>query len=241
MNEKETIKILGVDDDPAIREICRDVLSASGYAVTTAPDGAQALALLRVEEYDLVLADISMPGMDGLTLYNCAVKESETLRDRFLFITGDISEELLLVFSRMNLKYLWKPFKMIDLLNCVDAMTAKPRNKNGTGVKRMRQEERMAIQKDCRITGVADNKFTAARTVDISKSGMRVLYGGAPLQRDQLVTVNMELAPTALRRAAKIVWSRQVDARINAAGLRFCDAVFVERFFMRGVESDGRP
>lgn len=236
MNERKTKKILAVDSDPVIREICRNTLNAAGYAVTAAEDGAQAFALLRAEEFDLVITDICMPGIDGLTLYNCAVRESSSFRERFLFISGALSEELALVLTEMNLKYLWKPFKMIDLLNCVDALTAKSRNKKNAGVQRIRQEHRMVIQKECVIIDAAGGKSTKARMADISKSGMGVLYKGAPLERDALVNVDMRLAPLALQRAARVVWSRPVDVRISAAGLRFSDEVFTESLFARGVE-----
>jgi CheY-like chemotaxis protein len=59
-------KILVVDDDPIVGLSFERVLSAQGYLVVTAPNGADALEKLREGEYDVVFTDIKMPGMDGL-------------------------------------------------------------------------------------------------------------------------------------------------------------------------------
>jgi len=61
-------KVLVVDDDPVIGRSFDRVLSESGYEVSTAHDGPQALASMSREDYDVVFTDIKMPGMDGLEL-----------------------------------------------------------------------------------------------------------------------------------------------------------------------------
>jgi DNA-binding NtrC family response regulator len=61
-------RILIADDDDALRESLQLVLSAEGYEVLTAPDGAAALALLETQTVDIVLCDLRMPGVDGLEL-----------------------------------------------------------------------------------------------------------------------------------------------------------------------------
>ena len=59
-------KVLVVDDDPVIGRSFDRVLSERGYEVCTAQDGPQALARISREDYDVVVTDIKMPGMDGL-------------------------------------------------------------------------------------------------------------------------------------------------------------------------------
>src|SRR5438046_7695382 len=59
-------KVLVVDDDPVIGRSFDRVLSGKGYAVITARDGEEALSKLASDNYDLVFADIRMPGMSGL-------------------------------------------------------------------------------------------------------------------------------------------------------------------------------
>ena len=63
----ETATILVVDDEPAIRQVARDMLEDAGYRVWTADDGERALELLERggAEVDLVVLDLTMPRMDG--------------------------------------------------------------------------------------------------------------------------------------------------------------------------------
>lgn len=63
----ETLKkVLVVDDDPVVGRSFDRVLSARGYAVITASDGAEALDKLAREDYNAVFTDIKMPGMSGI-------------------------------------------------------------------------------------------------------------------------------------------------------------------------------
>jgi CheY-like chemotaxis protein len=61
-----TKKVLVIDDDPVVGKSFRRVLAAKGYAVMSVASGAEALERLKHEDYDVVYADIKMPGMSGL-------------------------------------------------------------------------------------------------------------------------------------------------------------------------------
>lgn len=61
-------RILVVEDDLFLRELYTDILSAEGYKVDTAVDGEEALQKIKAGGYDLVLLDIIMPKMDGLSV-----------------------------------------------------------------------------------------------------------------------------------------------------------------------------
>ncbi len=63
-----TPRILVVDDHPANLKLAAEVLRFDGYEVETAPDAPSALAKLTAQLPDLLLTDIAMPGMDGLSL-----------------------------------------------------------------------------------------------------------------------------------------------------------------------------
>jgi DNA-binding NtrC family response regulator len=60
--------VLVVDDDSAVAEFCRGVLSGAGHAVIVVDSGKNALAALNEHEIDVVLSDVKMPGMDGVDL-----------------------------------------------------------------------------------------------------------------------------------------------------------------------------
>lgn len=68
MNAQPLPKVLVIDDDPVVGRSFDRVLSAKGYAVVTASDGAEALRKMAAEEYDAVFTDIKMPGMDGISV-----------------------------------------------------------------------------------------------------------------------------------------------------------------------------
>src|SRR5262249_4076616 len=68
MRAMTSARILVVDDEPNARGALRTILAEEGYAVCEAGDGVEALAHLRNVGADLVLADVRMPKMDGITL-----------------------------------------------------------------------------------------------------------------------------------------------------------------------------
>jgi two-component system response regulator HydG len=61
-------RILVVDDDPTFRMTTAALLEADGYTVDTAPDGQQAVERIKDRQFDLLLVDLRMPGIDGISL-----------------------------------------------------------------------------------------------------------------------------------------------------------------------------
>lgn len=61
-------KILAVDDSASMRQMVAFTLKGAGHTVTDAADGKQALDIAKTQSFDLVLTDINMPVMDGITL-----------------------------------------------------------------------------------------------------------------------------------------------------------------------------
>ncbi|MFH1059147.1 MAG: hybrid sensor histidine kinase/response regulator [Pseudomonadota bacterium] len=66
MNTPRYNRLLLIDDEPGIRRLMALDLSAEGYAVATAEDGAQGLKLFAQDRPDIVITDLKMPGMDGI-------------------------------------------------------------------------------------------------------------------------------------------------------------------------------
>src|SRR5580704_3670365 len=75
----ERKQVLIVDDEPNLRKILSHQLSRDGYDVLTAEDGEQGLALLREHHIDLVITDLKMPKVDGMTLLKKALEEEPDL------------------------------------------------------------------------------------------------------------------------------------------------------------------
>ena len=69
-------KLLVVDDEPKIREVIREYAEFNGYEVTEAEDGMSAVGLCKLNKYDLVILDIMMPKVDGITVLK-TIREKE--------------------------------------------------------------------------------------------------------------------------------------------------------------------
>jgi len=70
------MRILIVDDSSLIRLYCRDVLERAGFEVEQAINGIEAMEKVFGSEFDMLILDVNMPGMDGLSLLR-ALRESE--------------------------------------------------------------------------------------------------------------------------------------------------------------------
>ncbi|MDH5437175.1 MAG: response regulator [Gammaproteobacteria bacterium] len=82
-------KILAVDDSQTIRNIIQKILEGVGHAVTTADDGPDALEIARKEQFDLVLSDINMPKMSGISLLSKLRRLPEYEHTPILMVTTE--------------------------------------------------------------------------------------------------------------------------------------------------------
>ncbi|CAK7254799.1 response regulator [Shinella yambaruensis] len=89
-----TAKILTVDDSASIRLTTRVTLSNAGYSVTEAVDGLDGLNKLKGGEYDLVVTDLNMPNMDGLTMIRELRKLPAHTGVPVIFLTTESDGEL---------------------------------------------------------------------------------------------------------------------------------------------------
>ena len=115
-------RILVVDDQPANLRVVSSLLSRHGYEVQTAPDGAEALAMLEARQPDLLLLDMLMPNMDGFALLAEIKQNPDLLRLPVVFLTVAQDRELLLrAFDAGAVDYVTKPFMPEELLARVNA------------------------------------------------------------------------------------------------------------------------
>lgn len=84
------LRILVVDDEPALRSGLEAFGSLRGFEVVTAADGPAALEVIRTQSVDAVVCDIRMPGMDGFAFVEHLRRERPGLADRTVLITGDV-------------------------------------------------------------------------------------------------------------------------------------------------------
>jgi len=80
--------VLVVDDDQALRGFFTTLLSKNGFTVDTAPDGSVAYDQLTHHNYSVILVDLMMPGVNGFELLERMQRESPSLLDRVIVMTG---------------------------------------------------------------------------------------------------------------------------------------------------------
>jgi CheY-like chemotaxis protein len=126
MSSARRSRILIVDDQPHVLDLLRDTFEASGYAVDTAVDGAQALAQVTSQHsYDAILSDIRMPVLDGPELYDELVRRYPALAARILFMTGETLSPMSSAFlNRTNVPHVLKPFTLVEVLTMVERAVA---------------------------------------------------------------------------------------------------------------------
>ena len=109
-------KILVVDDEEVILSLLRLIYGKAGNRIETAKNGRKALEKLETDSFDLILADLRMPEMDGEQFFAHLKEKSPELTSRIIFMTGDaISDKTQQFFEKNRLPYLIKPFDMNDL------------------------------------------------------------------------------------------------------------------------------
>lgn len=114
----EGLKVLIVDDDEAIRDSMRRLLKSQGLQVSTAADGALALALLETERFEVLLVDVQMPVMDGMTLTHNIRQQPHTQGLKIIGVSaGMLSDDKQHCLDAGMDDYLAKPFQLDDLLN----------------------------------------------------------------------------------------------------------------------------
>jgi signal transduction histidine kinase/CheY-like chemotaxis protein len=116
--------LLVVGGDPGLVEAMRAVLDGRGWRVEVAAGGRAALGRLKTTRYDLVIADLRMPELDGPDFYHAAVAQRHELADRFLFLTGARPDpEASRFLASTHVRMLARPFTPEGLLHAVALMS----------------------------------------------------------------------------------------------------------------------
>jgi excisionase family DNA binding protein len=121
----ERPRILVVDDEQAVRDLLAKTLTMADYDVDTAPDGPSALERLRAVEYDLLITDLKMPGMDGLSVIREARRQTSDLP--VIIITGYSTEASAIEAINLGVSgYLTKPFRLPRILAATARALGEP-------------------------------------------------------------------------------------------------------------------
>lgn len=118
--------ILVVDDELLIRDLLYDFFTGQGWEISVAEDGEKALAMIRNKKYDVILTDIKMPEMDGLTLSG-HVRQSDPEMP-IVLMTGypSVDSAIAALRSRVN-DYVIKPFNITQLFKLLESLVQEGR------------------------------------------------------------------------------------------------------------------
>lgn len=128
---KSAIRLLIIEDNQAIVENITDFLEPKGYILDFAMDGIGGLHLALTHNYDVIVLDLMLPGMDGITLCQKLRQEAENKVPVLMLTARDTLEDKLLGFDSGADDYLVKPFALKELEARIKALTKRkePDNK----------------------------------------------------------------------------------------------------------------
>jgi DNA-binding response OmpR family regulator len=112
--------ILIIEDDPSVRTLLDKSLTARGYKVSLVKDGLEGLTRLEQERPDLILVDIMMPRLDGMTFVRALKGDKDQKSIPVIFLTAKNDPKSMIDGINVGAKfYVTKPFQIDELLDKV--------------------------------------------------------------------------------------------------------------------------
>jgi DNA-binding response OmpR family regulator len=167
-------RVLLVEDEAAIRELLRLHLSLAGYAIEEVGDGQAALQRLRTTPFDLIVLDVMLPGLDGITLCRTTRAHGVNMTTPILMLTAlDTESDTVVGLESGADDYLTKPFGIRELIARVGAILRRNRHADpaaaGASAKRVQSRD---------VTLDAERRVAVVRgqPVELTKQEFDLLY-----------------------------------------------------------------
>lgn len=177
--EEKSPEILIVDDNPEIREVLRILLGGEGFGITEAKDGNTAISAVREREFDLIILDIMMPGLNG---YQTCMEIRKNSNAPILFLSAKTQEgDKMLGFSSGGDDYLAKPFSYNELVSRAKALIRRyqvyrgKNEGNGDSVKST-EEKSVLLYHDLEIDEVKETVTRSGRVIDLTDTEYALLH-----------------------------------------------------------------
>jgi putative nucleotidyltransferase with HDIG domain len=206
----DTGRILVVDDEVSIGRLVARILQERGYTVVQAASGEEALARLAETPFELVVTDLRMPGMDGLTLSAQCQAKYPDMRLIILTAHGTIQSAVQAIKQGID-EYLVKPFRIEDLVakvaNCLDGRRHRPTRRDALlrpliELNRILSQTTSLTQTVERIVGLLAQTFAPVSSIEM------VMFGATP--DGDLILAHQGPPPERLG------WSRPTRAEMDA-------------------------
>jgi DNA-binding response OmpR family regulator len=115
-SDRTTKRILVVEDEPSISNMCQRVLTREGFEVDIATNGIVAQDMIKKRQYNICLIDVRTPEMNGTELYQWLQKKYPRLANQLIFTTGGVLDEKTMPFIKQSGRlFLPKPFTPDEL------------------------------------------------------------------------------------------------------------------------------
>jgi DNA-binding response OmpR family regulator len=197
-----TQTILVVDDEARIVQLVRDYLERAGFGVLTARDGETALALARVEQPDLVVLDLMLPGADGLDVCRRLRRESGV---PIIMLTARVEEADRIVGLELGADdYVTKPFSPRELVARVRATLRRASGEVGPAT--------ILRAGDVELDTEAMTATVAGRPVDLTPTEFQLL---ATMARQPGRIFSREQLLEAVHGVAFDGYDRSVDSHVK--------------------------
>ena len=187
MSSAPPIRVLIIEDDSDLAANLYDYLEAKGYQADAAGDGVTGLHLAVTNEYDVIIMDVMMPGMNGLTACRKLRDEAGNTTPVLMLTARDTLDDKLAGFDSGADDYLVKPFALKELLARVTALSRRQMKTAGNA-----------------LIEVADLTFNA-NTLEVHRQGKRITLTPIALK---ILEQLMRHSPNVVTRQAieKAVW-----------------------------------
>ena len=134
INQKNKIvttkKILVVEDGKIIRQLLKRILEKDGHSIAVSFSAEEALKMSEKSQFDLIIADIKLPKMDGIEFYKLLVQIRPELKRRFIFISGAIPQNVIDFTNKTENRYLQKPFRQFAIRKMISDIFIDNANMN---------------------------------------------------------------------------------------------------------------
>ena len=112
-------RILVADDEEALRNVLSSELEGEGYTVKSAADGQEAITLVQMNDFDLILLDIKMPNVDGFEVLKYV--KDHAPKTKVVMLTGFADLKNAIESKKLGAEdFVSKPYDLVDLLTTVE-------------------------------------------------------------------------------------------------------------------------
>lgn len=214
MHDAPPLSVLVVEDNPDLAANIADYLEARGHLVDVALDGVTGLHLAVTQPHDVVVLDLMLPGLDGLSVCRRLRRDAQSPVPVLMLTARATLDDKIAGFGEGADDYLTKPFELRELELRIAALARRPRS--GDTLRRLR---------------VADLDFNLD-TLSVQRAGRAL----------SLPVMPMKVLELLMKRSPQVVWRRDIEQALWGDSPPDSDALRVHMHTLRAaIDPPGLP